>query len=169
MIKELFLDLKDYDESMRVYRRRAVRAIVRKGDKYLIIHGKYGDHKFPGGGMKEQEELLDTLARELLEETGFVLKPDSAKDYILVHEKRRGIFNDFLDMDSWYYFCDIEDFIFEQKLDDYEKEYGYQVEWMDLSEALLKNLAVVKKDSIPWIDREILVMKELIAMEEKKD
>lgn len=162
MIKELFLDLKDYDESMRVYRRRAVRAIVRKGDKYLIIHGKYGDHKFPGGGMKDTEDFLDTLSREILEETGYKLKPQTAKDFILVHEKRRGIFNDLLDMDSWYFFCEVEDEVYERQLDDYEKEYEYEVSWLDLEEALRKNEMIKDRRMIPWVDREILVMKELL-------
>ena len=52
-IKEMTLDLKDYIEGGTVFRRNAVRGIVRRKDKYLVIYGKYGDYNFPGGGMKE--------------------------------------------------------------------------------------------------------------------
>lgn len=51
-IKELTLDLKDYREGGTVFRRQAVRGIIRHKDRYLVIHGKYGDYKFPGGGRK---------------------------------------------------------------------------------------------------------------------
>lgn len=164
MIKEIVFDLKDYDERGSVFQRKAVRGIVKKGEKYLIIHGKYGDHKFPGGGMDEGESLLDTLFREVLEETGYQVKEESVSDYILVHERRKGMFNDCLDMDSWYYFCEVGEEVGERNLDEYEKEYEYEVEWMDLDEALRKNEEVKDRRMIPWIDREILVMREILGM-----
>lgn len=46
--KELILDLNDYIEGGTVFKRKAVRGIVKHKDKYLVIHGKYGDYKFPG-------------------------------------------------------------------------------------------------------------------------
>lgn len=164
MIKEIVFDLKDYDERGSVFQRKAVRGIVKKGEKYLIIHGKYGDHKFPGGGMDEGESLLDTLFREVLEETGYQVKEESVSDYILVHERRKGMFNDCLDMDSWYYFCEVGEEVGERNLDEYEKEYEYEVEWMDLDEVLRKNEEVKDRRMIPWIDREILVMREILGM-----
>ena len=39
-IKEYNLDLKDYKEGGSVFRRRAVRGIIKQGEKYLVIHGK---------------------------------------------------------------------------------------------------------------------------------
>lgn len=164
MIKELFLDLKDYDESMRIYRRKGVRGLIEKDGKFLMVHGKYGDYKFPGGGMKENESLIDTLCREVLEETGFAVLPESAEDFILVHEKRRGIFNDLLDMDSWYYFCEIGDEVFERKLDAYEIEYDYQVVWLSPEEALKKNSLIEDRKYIPWVDREIMVLRYLLNL-----
>lgn len=55
-----------------------------------MIQSKYGDYKFPGGGMEEGENRIDTLAREIKEETGFDLLPNSAEYYGTVTEKRRG-------------------------------------------------------------------------------
>ena len=39
-IEEISLDLQDYQEGGTVFKRKAVRGIVRQGEKYLVIHGK---------------------------------------------------------------------------------------------------------------------------------
>lgn len=161
LIKELELDLKDYITGGSVFRRRAVRGIIRRENEYLIIHGKYGDYKFPGGGMKKGEERIDTLLREVAEETGYHVILDSVGDYILVHEKRKGDPDDLLEMDSWYYICDVEEEAGERNLDEYEQEYDYRVEWLSLDEIIRKNEEVTAKENIPWVDRELMVMKEL--------
>ena len=163
-IEEISLDLQDYQEGGTVFKRKAVRGIVRRGEKYLVIHGKYGDYKFPGGGMKEGEELQDTLIREVQEETGFKVIPGSIKDYLLVHEKRRGEPEDLLEMDSWYYFCQVEENAGERCLDEYEQEYDYQVSWMALPEIIQKNESVDNFTHIPWVVRETLVMRKLYQM-----
>lgn len=163
-IKELTLDLKDYIENGTVFKRKAVRGIIKHGDKYLVIYGKYGDYKFPGGGMKKGEELQDTLIREVQEETGFRVNTDSIADYILVHEKRKGDPDDLMEMDSWYYFCDVEETVYERNLDDYEKEYDYKVAWLPLTDIIQKNESVENYEKIPWIVRETMVMRELCKM-----
>lgn len=166
MIKELELDLKDYITGGSVFKRSAVRGIVKRGDKYLIIHGKYGDYKFPGGGMEQGEERMDTLLREVQEETGYRVIPESVGDYILVHEKRKGDPSDLMEMDSWYYYCEVQQTAGERNLDDYEKEYNYQVEWLALDEIIHRNEAVTNKENIPWVDRELMVMKEVKSMQQ---
>ena len=166
-IKEMTLDLKDYIVGGTVYKRRAVRGIIRHKAKYLVIHGKYGDYKFPGGGMEEGEDLTDTLFREVQEETGYKVIADSIQDYILVHEKRKGDPDDLLEMDSWYFFCDVEEAVFERNLDEYEQEYDYQVAWLPLSDIIQKNESVEQYEKIPWIVRETMVMHELQALMEE--
>lgn len=164
-IKEMTLDLNDYIAGGTVFKRKAVRGIIRHEDKYLVIHGKYGDYKFPGGGMEEGENLTDTLLREVQEETGCKVIADSIKDYILVHEKRKGDPADLLEMDSWYFFCDVEEKIFERNLDEYEQEYDYQVAWLPLNDIISKNESVEEHEKIPWIVREAMVMRKVQEME----
>lgn len=84
---KLEIDLKNYDENASLFFRTAVRGIIRRDGKYLLIHSKYGDYKFPGGGMEEGENQIDTLIREIKEETGFDVIPDSAEYYGAVTEK----------------------------------------------------------------------------------
>ena len=69
-MREIKIDLQDYKEGGSVFRRVAVRGIIERDGKYLIIHSKYGDYKFPGGGMEQGEPLEQTLEREIKEETG---------------------------------------------------------------------------------------------------
>ena len=80
---------------------------------------------------------------------------------IIVHEKRKGDPDDLMEMDSWYYFCDVTENAGERALDDYEKEYDYQVQWMRLDDIIKKNEAVFDVEHIPWVERELMVMKKL--------
>lgn len=164
-ICELTIDLKDYMERGTVFKRKAVRGIIKHQDRYLVIHGKYGDYKFPGGGMKDGENNRDTLIREVQEETGYRVIADSIPDYYLVHEKRKGNPSDLLEMDSWYYFCDVEKNVYERNLDEYEKEYAYQAVWVTLEQMIRENDAVGYCDKIPWIVRDTMVMRRLAARE----
>ena len=66
-----------------------------------------------------------------------------------------------MEMDSWYYFCDVTENAGERALDDYEKEYDYQVQWMRLDDIIKKNETVSDVEHIPWVERELMVMKEL--------
>ena len=168
-IKECTLDLKDYPEGGSVFKRKAVRGIIRHGDTYLVIHGKYGDYKFPGGGMKSGEEPVDTLIREVQEETGYKVIQESIGDYLVVHEKRKGEYGDLLEMDSRYYVCDVAETVYERNLDDYEKEYDYQVAWPPLPDVIRKNESVEHYEKIPWIVRETMVMRELQKMSEMQN
>lgn len=161
-MEKLTIDLQDYMEGGSVYKRTAVRGIIQKDKKYLFIHSKYGDHKFPGGGMEQGESLEQTLMREVQEETGYLVKKESISDGILVHEKRKGDPDDILEMDSYYYFCDTYETIGERNLDEYEKEFDYKVSWMTLEEAITNNESVKNYENIPWIKREIMVMKILL-------
>lgn len=165
-MKKLTIDLHDYIEGGSVFKRTAVRGIIQKDRKYLLIHSKFGDHKFPGGGMKQGETLEQTLIREVQEETGYLVRKESIFEGILVHEKRKGDPDDLLEMDSYYFYCDIFETIGERNLDDYEAEYDYKVSWMTLAKAIENNESVKDYENIPWIKRETMVMKKLLKTED---
>lgn len=162
-MQEKIIDLKNYIESGTVFTRTAVRGIIRKDGQYLLIHSmKYGDYKFPGGGKHADEELLDTLIREVQEETGYQVKPETARPYMKVMERRKGDPDDMMEMISWYYLCDIETEQGKRNLDDYEEEYDYQVIWTSLQEAITANERVQQRDAVPWIVRENEVMRQML-------
>ena len=159
---ELTVDLKNYREGGSVFRRTAARGIVRRGKQYLLITTKYGDCKFPGGGVEPGETLEEALLREMREETGRTVRRDSLRKYGVVKERRKGVDADILEMESHYFFCEADGPAGAVELDDYEAEYGFQAVWMTLEEALKKNRAALDREACPWVERDCRVMECLL-------
>lgn len=161
-MQEVTIDLQNYAADAPVFRRTAVRGIICRDGKYLLIHSKYGDYKFPGGGMEQGESLTDTLIREVREETGYAVVPESIHEFLLVHEQRKGERDDLLLMDSYYYCCDVSETAGQRNLDAYEQEYDYQTVWMTLEEAIAAaSKAAGNLTDVPWVQREIMVMQQV--------
>lgn len=103
-------------------RRVAVRAVIYKNDLLLMVKSNKGDYKLPGGGLEKGEEHKNTVIREVLEETGYNV--NNVREYLgEVIERNNDTFEEgsYFEMISHYYFCEIDDIIGVQKLDDYEK------------------------------------------------
>ena len=165
-MQEFTIDLKNYKTDGTVFKRAAVRGMIRRDGKLLLIHGmKYGDYKFPGGGKHEEEALLDTLVREVAEETGYRIKRESVEEFMKVTERRKGDPDDLMEMVSWYYVCDVEETAGNRNLDDYEKEYDYRVQWMSLEEAVAGNEKVQQRKAVPWVERETEVMRRILRQQ----
>ena len=81
MKRLLLLDAKNYDEDMDVWARVAVRGIVFIGDKLLLLDDNKGEVSLPGGGQDEGESDSDTLIREIREETGYSVIPDTIRPF----------------------------------------------------------------------------------------
>jgi ADP-ribose pyrophosphatase YjhB (NUDIX family) len=52
----------------------SVRALVRKGDQILVVRDPVSVHILPGGRREPGETLMQTLEREVLEETGWTMR-----------------------------------------------------------------------------------------------
>ena len=131
-MRELFeIDTKDYDINGTTFSRPSARGIIIKDGKFAMIHSlKYEYYKFPGGGIEGQEDKRIALAREVLEETGLTVIPESVKEFGMVHRIQKGDYEDVFIQDNYYYICDVQDDIMEQKLDDYEREEGFTLEYV---------------------------------------
>ena len=80
-MRRLFvLDSKDYDDTHSVTVKNTVRAIICRDGRYAMQQNRDGIYKIPGGGVENNESLLDTLCRETLEETGLVVIRDSVRE-----------------------------------------------------------------------------------------
>lgn len=139
-MRHLFtIDTKDYDPNGTVEVRPSVRGIVIREGKVLLMHSlKYDYYKFPGGGMEPGESRTDTLLREVREESGFAVEPDSVRAYGLVRRRSKGKHADLFLQDNFYYFCDISDAV-GQSLDDYEAEERFTPEWVTPARAIEVN------------------------------
>lgn len=158
---DILIDLKNYNTKTSVFKRTAVRAIICDGEKYLFICSRYGDVKFPGGGVEKGEQLEEALLREVQEETGYQVDRATIRKYGRVLERRKGEYEDILEMESLYYYCEVKSEIGKRNLDTYEEEYRYEAVWLTLQEAIEMNKKMKDLERCPWVTRETQVMERL--------
>jgi 8-oxo-dGTP pyrophosphatase MutT (NUDIX family) len=159
-------DKNNYENCETKYFRRAVRAIIIKDSKIALIKSiKYGEYKFPGGGIEDGESEFDALIRETNEETGLNIIKETIKPYGMCIEKRKSTFNDkeLFHMESYYYTCNVTTDISKTNLDDYEVEYGYHLCFVTIDEAIENNKKALSRfqTQASWIERELKVLMDL--------
>ena len=148
-MRSLFeIDTKDYDINGTTVSRPSARGIIIKDGKLAMIHSiKYDYYKFPGGGIEKNEQKENALIREVLEETGLDVIPQTIKEYGMVHRIQKGDYEDVFIQDNYYYLCDVEDNVHEQKLDDYEKEEKFTLEYVSPKQVIDANKACASKEA----------------------
>ena len=75
----LTLDKKDYEEGMPVFEKYSTRGVIIRDGKIATQHGSAGDYKILGGGVEPGEKLEDALIREVGEESGLIVIPESTR------------------------------------------------------------------------------------------
>ena len=163
------IDLKDYEGCTKVFRRPSARAVILKGDRIALVYAteeKY--YKFPGGGIHDDEDKKEALIREVREETGLNVIPESIREYGSVLRKQKSEKSDdtVFEQENYYYLCETEDTCGAQDLDEYEKDAGFMLVYADIDEAIKTNglfTSDSKVDEI-MIDRERRVL-EMIKEE----
>lgn len=134
------IDTKDYDLNGTTTIRPSVRGIIIKDNKLAMIHSlKYDYYKFPGGGIEKGENHLDTLIREVAEESGLQVIPDTVREYGRVHRIQKGDSEDVFIQDNYYYLCSAESETVCRNLDDYENEERFTLEWVSPETVLETN------------------------------
>lgn len=153
-------DAKNYDPRWAVVSREAVRAIIRRDGKIALVKSeKEHYYKFPGGGIEPGESHMDALAREVREETGLQIKPESVREFGSIYERRKGgMPEEIFEQTSYYYIADITDFTGPQALDAYEAELEYRLEWADIPTAYMYNQAAENSRYSAMIARETYVL-----------
>lgn len=154
------IDLNDYSLDFKIDERFAARAIIVRNNKLIMVHSNLGEYKFPGGGIEGDESPVDTLIREVREEAGLIVIRDSIKEYGEIIEKRKSsLFDSTIFIHhSYYYLCNVEENIYNQILDDYEKEECFKLVEIDPKNAYEYN----KKSSIKHTLRENRVLELLM-------
>lgn len=157
------IDRSNYDRNWEKIKRTAIRAIIECEDKIAFIHsGKHGDYKFPGGGMETGESREETLIREVMEETGLKVIPDSIKYFGKIKEvKRDKDQSRIFEQISYYFYCDVFPEMGERNLNEYEEEDEYELAWITLEKAIENNTVVNQSEYTPWVFRDTLVMDRL--------
>lgn len=142
-MKELFsIDLKDYDPNDSVFRRPSARAVIIKDNIIAMVYSvKERYYKFPGGGIKDGEDISVALAREVKEEVGLVVKPESISEFGRVMRRQKSNYTDntIFEQENYYFWCECEENVVDQNLDDYEKEAELILKYVDIDEAIKVN------------------------------
>ena len=134
------IDKKDYTEGGTVGRRPSVRGIIVRGGKLAMVHSlKYDYYKLPGGGIDAGETHEETLIREVHEESGLRVIPESLREWGFVRRKQKGKIEDIFIQENFYYFCDAEEHADAQSLDKYEADEEFTPEWVMPAAAIAAN------------------------------
>lgn len=136
------LDKRDYAHCTHSFVRNSARSIIIEGQKVAMVHSqKYGYYKFPGGGLEAGENPIDAMIRETREEAGLVVLPGTVKEYGYVHRIQRSDRDEtecFI-QDNYYYLCKAEETPVTQKLDAYEADESYTLEYVSPALAIKQN------------------------------
>lgn len=168
-MKELFsIDLKDYKTNDSVFRRPSARAIIIKNNIIALVYSeKEKYYKFPGGGIKDDEDMLVALAREVKEEVGLIVKPESISEFgsVMRRQKSNYVENTIFEQENFYFWCECDDKVVSQNLDDYEKDAEYTLKYVDIDEAISVNSKYKSDDYF----NEIMIQREKKVLEIIKD
>jgi 8-oxo-dGTP pyrophosphatase MutT (NUDIX family) len=143
--KRLFtMDIKNYDPQDTVFQRPSMRAIVcMDAERLLMVYStKKKYYKFPGGGKKAKETAEETLQREVKEETGALLDPQTIHFYGTALCRQRSEIQEhtiFEQENSYYTASLLSRSLGEQELDAYEAEDGFMPRFATLAEAIETN------------------------------
>ena len=162
-MRELFrMDRRDYHPEGKVYERPSARAIIMKNGKVLLNYvSKYDCYEFPGGGIEAGETPEHAVRREVAEETGQVVVPESIREFGIVIRRQRdskdpdGIF----EQKNYYYRCDVTGEAVPRKPDEHEILEGAEPVWVDsLALPIERNRKAFERIGEPFIQREMRVM-----------
>ncbi|MBR2923797.1 MAG: NUDIX domain-containing protein [Clostridia bacterium] len=167
----LVLDAHNYDETLPEIRRTAIRGVIFRDGQLLLVRSSFGEVKFPGGGQEAGEDDTTTLMREVLEETGYHIKPESIRPFGQVEEKRLSTHEPMIwHQINRYYFCDIQGEQGACAYSDNEKKYGMRQVWLPLPEAVAVNRQMLAREGCnPWNQREYRVLELLMKTLEAKE
>lgn len=139
MEKLLIMDEHDYDEDLKEIFRVAVRGIIFVDGKLLMIEDDFDEVKLPGGGMEPGEDDHQALLREVKEETGYDVIPESIRPFGEIEEKRLSVREPMI----WHqinrlYFCAVDPKQGQCDYSEDEKRHGFHRVFYTLEDALKK-------------------------------
>lgn len=162
-MRELFrMDRENYNPEGKVYERPSARAVILKDGKVLLNYIKKHDcYEFPGGGIEAGETPEQAVRREVAEETGQIVIPESIREFGIVIRRQQdskdpdGIF----EQRNYYYFCDVTGETVPRKPDEHEILEGAEPVWVEnLSMPVHRNRKAFERIGEPFIQREMRVM-----------
>lgn len=147
--------------------RVAARAILSNQDGlYAVMYAsKFNLYSLPGGGVEENEEIVEAIKREILEETGF--QCSIVSELGIVYENR--FHSDFTQY-SYYYIAKTIGEVQETDLDVGEIIDGTRVEWYPLTEVVrLITTQILETNQQKFIQaKDRVALQTYLSKEEKR-
>ena len=161
------MDKKDYGGCAYSFKRDSARSIIIRNGKIAMIHSlKYDYYKFPGGGIEPGECDVDAMIRETAEEAGLIVIPDSIREYGYVHRIQKSTVkeDEYFIQDNYYFLCNVEEGVKSQKLDDYESDEHFTLEYVKPETAIYSNRTKGHGPKDPvMLEREARVLEMLLS------
>ncbi len=153
------LDRKDYDPQAPVLVRSSARGIlIRHGLVAMIHSAKYDYYKFPGGGIEAGETPEEAMIREVAEEAGLRVYPETVREFGLVHRIQKGDTGETFVQDNFYFLADFDPEPISRHLDDYEAEEGFTLKFVTPEGAIAKNRSSAFGSVMPEREARVLEM-----------
>ena len=114
------------------------------------------------------------MIREVREEAGLIVIPESVRAFGYVHRVQKGEQQDIFVQDNFYYFCEVEEQILEQKLDPYEADEEFTLEFVLPEQAITVNRSAEHGDRsddpylLAMAEREARVLELLMCTDRRK-
>lgn len=162
MKRLLTLDQGDYTPEMPVHIKHSTRAIIVRDGRLATQRGSGGDYKLLGGGVEPGEEVREALCREVREESGLVVIPESIREIGEVVERRRDLFapGEIYECHSMVFECKVQSAMTETQMTASEIAKGYALCWAAPEEILSGNAPFL--ESRPWSFRDCEIVKLLL-------
>lgn len=155
--------LEKIPEGYAMIEREAVKGVIIEDKNILMIKTNLGDYKFPGGGVKKNESYEDTLKREMLEETGFMVE-SIGNIIVRTYDAKVDQYeeNTIFAMSNMYILCELKKGYQQQlNLDEYEQEQDFKAILVDIDEAIQNNRVLMDTPDIKkndWLKRDTEVL-----------
>lgn len=156
-MKLLFeIDRRNYDINNEIYQRNSSRALIIRNNKIAMVYNLTDKtYEFPGGGIELGETREDALIREVEEETGLIIEPNTIKEFGYVHRIEKGKNEPVFIQDNYFYFCDIKDII-GKKID-----VGVELRYVSVDTAIKANIENTSNEYDLLVLRENRILKLL--------
>ena len=152
------MDEKNYTDDMELVERVGVRALIQRDGLFAMQQGKNGEYKIPGGGVDAGETIAEALAREVREEIGLIIIPETMVELGEILEVRKDIYDETKKYiaHSLHYSCKVEDAIVETAMTESERQRGFQLAWADIDTIIETNERMLTKE---WQFRDVKFLK----------